>query len=38
MKLKRRDDLKKELRRRKDKAEKPKESPDHSGMEPEVRT
>jgi hypothetical protein len=37
MKLKRRDELKKELRRRKDKADKPKESPDLSGAEPEVK-
>lgn len=36
MKLKRRDELKKELRRRKDKADKPKESPDLSGAEPEA--
>jgi hypothetical protein len=37
-KLKRRDELKKELRRRRDKADKPKESPDLSGAEPEVKT
>jgi hypothetical protein len=36
MKLKRRDDLKKEMRRRKDKAEKPKESPELGGAEPEA--
>jgi hypothetical protein len=36
MKLKRRDELKKEMRRRKDKAEKPKESPELGGSEPEA--
>jgi hypothetical protein len=36
MKLKRRDELKKELRRRKDKAEKPKETPEPGGLEPEA--